>query len=235
MYNTVFISDIHLGTSRCNVDKFLNFLNTLETKKLVIVGDFIDIHCMEKYNSNWTKKHTMAVKKVLDLSLNDIEVVYVIGNHDEVVRNYIKYLPLNVGKISICDQYIFETTGKKYLCDHGDRNSKYSSGSWKQIILNWGYEFITPINTLTKKYFNWSFVNFLKNLNQAKIYIDNYENDEVKYGKSFEGISGIITGHIHHLNVRTIDNFVYINCGDWCDTCSYIAEINGEFLPIKFP
>ena len=48
-YDTVFISDVHLGTERCNTQKLLKFLKELKTKKLVMVGDIIDIYCMEKY------------------------------------------------------------------------------------------------------------------------------------------------------------------------------------------
>ena len=56
-HDTVFISDVHLGTDRCNTDKFLKFLNQLDTKKLVMVGDIIDIHCMEKHNTLWKTTH----------------------------------------------------------------------------------------------------------------------------------------------------------------------------------
>ena len=60
-YDTVFISDVHLGTPRCNTEKFLKFLKELKTKKLVLVGDIIDIYCMEKYNTRWKKRaHRMC-------------------------------------------------------------------------------------------------------------------------------------------------------------------------------
>ena len=62
-HDTVFISDVHLGTDRCNTDKFLKFLNQLDTKKLVMVGDIIDIYCMEKHNTLWKIQHTKAVEK----------------------------------------------------------------------------------------------------------------------------------------------------------------------------
>ena len=45
-YDTVFISDVHLGTPRCNTEKFFKFLKELKTKKLVLVGDIIDIYCL---------------------------------------------------------------------------------------------------------------------------------------------------------------------------------------------
>jgi len=52
-YDAVFVSDVHLGTTRCNVKKFNKFLKQIKTKKLIFVGDIIDIYCMEKYNTHW--------------------------------------------------------------------------------------------------------------------------------------------------------------------------------------
>jgi len=64
-FDTVFISDVHLGTDRCNIEKFLKFLNKLDTKKLVMVGDILDVHCMEKYNTYLRTRQTKAVEKIL--------------------------------------------------------------------------------------------------------------------------------------------------------------------------
>jgi hypothetical protein len=42
------------GSSWCSLFRIvLNY--TTQTKKLVIVGDILDIHCMEKYNTHWRK------------------------------------------------------------------------------------------------------------------------------------------------------------------------------------
>lgn len=67
-YDTVFISDTHLGTPRCNTDKLLKFLKELKTKKIVLVGDIIDIYCMEKYHTRWTKEHTECIHQLLKIA-----------------------------------------------------------------------------------------------------------------------------------------------------------------------
>ena len=41
--NTLFISDVHLGTKKCQADKLLEVLKMYDYDKLVIVGDFIDL------------------------------------------------------------------------------------------------------------------------------------------------------------------------------------------------
>ena len=230
MYDTVFISDVHLGTDRCNVKKFLKFLDNLKTKKLVMVGDILDIHCLEKYNTRWEKKHTKAVEKILSLCKKDIDVIYILGNHDAVARKYVKNEYIQINNLTICDHYIHTSKkNQKFLCVHGDEYSQYSSGSWKQYFMNWGYETITPLNNFLKKRFHFSLVNFLKNIPRGKRYIHKYEIDLIRYVKKLKCYDGVICGHIHHANIREVNQITYMCCGDWTDTCSAIVEENGVF------
>jgi UDP-2,3-diacylglucosamine pyrophosphatase LpxH len=237
MYDSIFISDVHLGTDRCNIKKFLKFLDGVKTKKLVMVGDIIDIHCMEKYNTLWNKKHTKAVEKIIDLCNNGTQVIYILGNHDEVARKYLKNNSYQLHKnLIICDRYVHTSNqNKKFLCVHGDEYSSYSSGSWKQYFLNWGYETITPVNNFLKKRIGFSLVNFLKNIPRGKKYIHKYENDLIRYvRRQSDYYDGVIVGHIHHMNIREVNGTTYMCCGDWTDTCSAIVEENGLFKIIKY-
>lgn len=234
-FDTVFISDVHLGTDRCNIQKLLKFLNELNTKKLVLVGDILDVHCMEKYNTHWRKGHTKAVEKIVDICRKGTEVIYILGNHDAVARKYVKNKSFKLDNLVVCDQYIhISKKGKKFLCVHGDQYSQYSSGSWKQYFMNWGYETITPLNNFLKNTIGFSLVNFLKNIQRGKDYINNYQYDLIRYIKKLGGYDGVIAGHIHHANIRKYDNLIYMCCGDWTDTCSAIVEENGLFRIIKY-
>lgn len=236
MLDAVFISDVHLGTSRCNTKKLLKFLKELKTKKLILVGDIIDIYSMEKYGEKWTKKHTECIHAFLDLARNGTKIVYILGNHEESFRRYTDFTFENV---SVCEEYVhIDSKKNKYLCIHGDKYSKFSSGSWKQLILMWGYEYVSPLNEFTKKFFKFSLVNFLKNLPHAKEFINKYENDIFfhSYGRAerSEIYHGVICGHIHHKKIRYFDDFMYMCCGDWVDTCSAIIEKNGMYCLEKY-
>lgn len=232
-YNTVFISDVHLGTNRCNIKKFNRFLSNLQTDKLVMVGDIIDIHCLEKYNTRWRKEHTDAIHKIIELANNGTKIIYILGNHDSTARKYVLEKSYRFRNLTICNHYTHkDAKNKKYYCIHGDMNSQYSSGSWKQYFLNWGYETITPANNFIKKYLNVSLVSFLKKIKRGKKYIDNYEKDlisviDTKY-------HGVICGHIHHANIRKFGDLTYMCCGDWCDSNTAITEIDGNYQILKF-
>lgn len=233
-YDTVFISDVHLG-SRCNNQKFLKFLKNIKTKKLVLVGDIIDIYCMEKYKTLWKKIDTECVHAILDLCKKGTKVVYILGNHEGAIRRYCDFEHKN---FIMVDEYIHkDSKGNKFLCTHGDRQSEYSSGSWKQLCFNWGYEFITPLSYWLTKFFNFSLVHFLKNTLNGKKYIRQYEMDIVGYCRQRGKLgkySGIICGHIHHANIREFEDIMYMCCGDWVDTCSAIMEKNGIYCLNKY-
>ena len=232
-FDTVFISDVHLGTNRCDTHKFLKFLKQLDTKKLVLVGDIFDIACMEHYGTRWRREHTECIHQIFNLAKKGIEIVYILGNHESQLRRYSGFIHHN---FSIVDEYVhIDAKGNKFLCVHGDKYSEYSSGSWKQLIFNKGYEIITPLSFWLERFFKFSLVYYLKNSIRGKNYINQYETDIVSYcsQKSTE-YSGIIVGHIHNGNIRNFDNITYMCCGDWCDTCSSISEKDGIYCLQKY-
>jgi UDP-2,3-diacylglucosamine pyrophosphatase LpxH len=235
IYDTVFISDLHLGTDRCNADALLEFLSTVKTKKLVLVGDVLDVACLEK-GSRWNRKHTLIVHRLLEKSANGCQIIYIYGNHEKDLCRYKGIL----NGIIFCQEYVHtDSKGANYLCIHGDKMSRLSSGDWKQFFLHKGYELITPLNHFLKKTLGISLVNFLKKTKRGRSYIDAYENDVIAGLKIKELIhcqkfTGAIVGHIHHLNRRVIGDYQYYCCGDWVDTCSAILEINGNYVPYWF-
>jgi len=41
-------------------------------------------------------------------------------------------------------------------------------------------------------------------------------------------VDGIVCGHIHHAELRTIDGVLYANTGDWVESCTALVEhMNG--------
>jgi UDP-2,3-diacylglucosamine pyrophosphatase LpxH len=235
IHDTVFISDLHLGTNRCNAAALLEFLSQIKTKKLVLVGDVIDLLCLEN-GSTWNRSHTLILHKILEKKKNGCEIVYIYGNHEKDLSRY----TLDLNGITVCREYVHtDCKGSNFLCIHGDKLSTHSSGDWKQLFLHKGYELITPLNHFLKKFLNLSLVNFLKKTKRGEEYIDAYENDVINGLKIKENLhgrqyKGAIVGHIHHLNARKIDGYEYYCCGDWVDTCSAILEINGKYETYVF-
>ena len=198
-----------MGTPRCNTHKLLKFLKELETKKLVLVGDIIDIYCMEKYNTRWTKEHAECVHQIFNLIKKGTEVVYILGNHEGQIRRYCNFEHNN---FKMVDEYVHnDSKGNQFLCVHGDRYSEYSSGSWKQLMFNKGYELITPLSLFFERFFRFSLVYALKNSVRGKSYIDKYEHDLIIHcNEQKKNYNGIICGHIHHANIRRFNDLIYM-------------------------
>ena len=38
------------------------------------------------------------------------------------------------------------------------------------------------------------------------------------------GFAGVICGHIHHAEIKEIDSIVYMNDGDWVESCTALVE-----------
>jgi UDP-2,3-diacylglucosamine pyrophosphatase LpxH len=45
----------------------------------------------------------------------------------------------------------------------------------------------------------------------------------------------VICGHIHVAAIREMDNLVYVNCGDWVDSCTAVVEhLDGRFELVRW-
>ena len=85
----LFISDVHLGSKGSNSGKLLETLKLYDPEELFIVGDFIDMTSLKR-KFFWTQDHSTVIQKVLRLSRKEVEVVYIIGNHDFYIRDLIE-------------------------------------------------------------------------------------------------------------------------------------------------
>ena len=54
-------------------------------------------------------------------------------------------------------------------------------------------------------------------------FISDYEESIVMTLKD-EGLDGVICGHIHHAEIKEMDGFLYVNTGDFVESCTAIVE-----------
>jgi UDP-2,3-diacylglucosamine pyrophosphatase LpxH len=230
-YRTIFISDIHLGTKACKADLLNNFLkhNTCET--LYLVGDIIDAWKIQQNRMKWQQSHTNVVRRILLHSMRDTRVVYVAGNHDEFLRPMIPYAA-SFGKVEICNITTHEgADGKRYMVIHGDLFDGIARLTpWISFLGGRTYDFILDLNSR----FNWirhrmgfgywSLSKFLKHkVKKAIDFMNKFELNITGYAKR-KGYDGVICGHIHYAQIKTINDIVYMNDGDWVESCTALVE-----------
>jgi UDP-2,3-diacylglucosamine pyrophosphatase LpxH len=85
---SIFLSDIHLGTRGCQADRLLDFLRHHESEHLFLVGDIVDFWALSR-GIFWPAVQNTVVQKILRRARHGERVVFVPGNHDEALREYV--------------------------------------------------------------------------------------------------------------------------------------------------
>lgn len=240
-YKTVWISDIHLGTRGCKSDNLLEFLKNIECENLYLVGDIIDGWRMKK-GFYFPNKHVKIIKRILKLS-KTTNIFYVIGNHDSFIRPYTEYDLMIGNNILINDEFEYNTiNGQKLLVTHGDKYDIITSyHTWIANIGDSAYTLSLMLNTVLNDirakfgFPYWSLSNYLKSgVKSALNFILEYEVSLTNHAKN-NGYDGVICGHIHHAEIKIINDVHYYNTGDWVESCSaLVEEFDGTIKLIDF-
>lgn len=233
---TLFISDVHLGTTKCQAEKLLGVFREYEFETLVIVGDFIDLTSLKK-KFYWSESHSTVIQKVLRMSRKDIKVIYILGNHDYYLRGLIQDQDISIGDILICDEFYY-TTGKGeriYIC-HGDQFDGFiRMHPFLYGLGDWAYELSFKINkvyNVIRRFFGleyWSLSAYLKSkVKNAISFVNDFKILSIKKLEEV-GCDSIMIGHIHTPAIESR----YYNTGDFCESCSYLIETLDGDIELK--
>ncbi len=234
------ISDVHLGSAGCQAGALIDFLRTVETDHLYLVGDIVDGWQLRR-QWHWPQPHNDVVQKLLRKVRKGTRVVYVPGNHDEFARRYVGH---EFGGIAVVDDCIHETAdGRRLWITHGDRyDAVIRCARWLAFTGDWFYERILTLN----RAFNavrrrlglpyWSLSQYIKlKVKRAVSYIGEFEAVLAREAKR-RGTHGVVCGHIHHAELRDIDGIVYANCGDWVESLTALVEHrDGRLEIVRWP
>ncbi len=229
----VIISDVHLGTYGCHAEELLRYLKSIKPEKLILNGDIIDMWQFSK--RYWPKSHMQVIKHITGLLAKGTKVVYLTGNHDEMLR---KFAGFKIGSLHIDNKLVLKLNGEKAWIFHGDVfdvTMKYSK--WLARLGAVGYDTLILINTFV----NWC----LKKLGRDRISLSKRVKDSVKTAVKFindfeqtaagiaieNGYHYVICGHIHQPEIRTLTtdkgSVTYLNSGDWVENLTAL-EYDGE-------
>ena len=96
-HRALFISDVHLGTQGCQAGMLIEFLRQHDADTIYLVGDIVDGWRL-KSGWYWPQEQNDVVQKLLRKVRKGARLVYIPGNHDEFLRDF---LSLNFGDIEI--------------------------------------------------------------------------------------------------------------------------------------
>jgi UDP-2,3-diacylglucosamine pyrophosphatase LpxH len=236
-YRSIFVSDVHLGTRDCKAEQLNNFLKHNSCDTLYLVGDIIDAWKIQQNKWRWKQSHTNVVRRVLGHAKRGTRVVFIAGNHDEFLRPMIPY-GFSFGLVEIHNQIEhIGADGKHYLVTHGDLFDGITRlAPWISFLGDKAYDIILSLNSK----FNWlrhrlgfgyfSLSQYLKHrVKRAVDFMFKFEENLANYCKK-RGFDGVICGHIHHAEIKEINGVVYMNDGDWVESCTALVEHwNGQW------
>ncbi len=152
-WKTIVMSDLHLGARQSQTDKILKFLKENKTNKLILNGDIIDGWAL-KSNGKWNKDCSKIFRKFMKISEKGTQVVYIRGNHDDFLKDFI---PFTLNNIRIVRKHVHTgVDGRKYFCFHGDvLDFVIMEARWLAQVGGWSYDFVIRFNTWYNNIRKW--------------------------------------------------------------------------------
>lgn len=227
-YRTVWISDIHLGTRGCKAEYLRHFLCHVRADTLYLVGDIIDGWSLRRA-WYWNDSHSAVIRAVLNLARTGTRVIYVPGNHDEMLRDY---TGTTLAGISVVPEAIHRTVdGRRLLVIHGDEfDGVVTCARWLALLGDYAYQVALAVNHWFNRvrrrlgYPYWSLSAYLKGqVKNAVEFICQFEQAVAREARR-RGVDGVVCGHIHCAEPRHIGGIEYCNDGDWVESCTALVE-----------
>jgi len=239
--DVVVLSDIHLGTYGCRAKELLNYLRSIRPDMLILNGDIIDGWQFSK--RFFPSSHMQVIRELMQFITNGSRVVYITGNHDEMMR---KYTDLHIGQFTLVDKMVLEIDQKMTWIFHGDVFDNTTQGSAKMIakLGSNGYGLLILFNRLVNALLGFIgrekisiSKKIMEGVNKAVAKVNDLEQiaSTLAIKKNYDYV---ICGHIHQPALHTIENadgkVIYMNSGDWVEHMTALEYDNKSWRLFEY-
>ena len=186
-FDTVIISDLHLGSEVSRAGDALQFLLSVRFHRLILLGDiFADLNFRRLTKEHW--KFLGHIRK-LSNPRHEMEVVWVEGNHDHGLTEVMSHL---VG-VPVYQEYGWQYGGKRHLAIHGHQ---FDSFAVKNALLSKTGQFIfLQLQKIDSR--NQRFARYLDRLNTRWLRLsEQVAHGALSYAKPGKA-ERIFCGHTH--------------------------------------
>lgn len=219
MLDAIVISDIHLGSENSEARLLVEFLESirqgrLATRRLILNGDVFDSIDFRRLK----KRHWKVLSLLRKLS-DEIEIVWVNGNHDgpaEVISHLLG--------VDVRDEIVIESGGRRVMVLHGHRFDEFIERyPLTSKLADWLYQFLQRVDkshyiARQAKANSKTFLRCAKKIEAAA----------TEYAKA-SGCDAVCCGHTHLPATATVGPVGYYNSGCWTDRpCHYLFIDAGE-------
>ena len=237
-----FLSDLHLGApyfadSRAAEKRVVEFLESIrhDAEAIYLLGDVLDY--WYEYRYVVPRGFVRFFGKLAELSDSGVKIVWMIGNHDIWIFDY---LPSELG-ITVVDGVLTERIcGKMFFLTHGDGVGKLPfsfrvlRGLFRSRVCQKAFGSIHPRWTVPFAY-RWSRHSRKEGESRGipdENLLGNLKAFVREYHKEHPEIDYYLFGHVHVLSRETVsDGCEMIVLGEWIRTFSYAKmDENGLHL-----
>lgn len=202
-FDTIVISDLHLGAPNSRHAEVLQFLEAVETDHLILNGDIFD-----DARLRGLKQADVEVLDALRRLADRIRVTWIEGNHDPSAEWFSGLLGIKLRRELVC-----EIGGRSYLICHGhqwDRSLRLPE--WLVHGADRVYRLCQHVDR------SHVFARWVKH--KCKRFVKAVQQLQRHARRSAEerGLSGVILGHTHVLGESELDGVHYLNSGCWTES-----------------
>jgi len=230
MHNAIFLSDVHLGSRLAKAEQLLAFIEAHDAKVWYLVGDITDIKRLRRQHY-WPAAHGRVLRALRRKARAGARIVYLPGNHDPELRGRQGPRPHLPG-IEVREQALHITAeGRTLLVIHGDkyepplgRRPITYAGGCAAYLAGVGVSELIGRGRAHLGLGYWSLSAALKDRALPRVPLVARYRANLRAAARAQGADGVVCGHIHHADAEVVDGILYVNCGDWVDSCTALVE-----------
>ncbi len=221
----IWISDLHLGTSRCKAAALFDFLLHHEAETLFLLGDIIDgVNWGPGWY--WDAMHDAVIAEIQAWARRGTRVEFIPGNHDVDIDLAERLLGQEAGPLETTYKTL---DGRQMLVTHGHLlDPAMAAAKWWHTSS--AYAMVMRVNQWyvqdwQKRAERRSLSAFFRyRVKRAIEYMIDFDDRDVFEAVRERGLDGMICGHVHRAEQKLIGPFWYINDGDWVGNCTALVE-----------
>jgi UDP-2,3-diacylglucosamine pyrophosphatase LpxH len=208
VYNTLILSDLHLGAEASHACEATQLLKENRFRRLILLGDiFADLNFARLTKEHW--RFLGYIRKLSNPKRN-IEVVWVEGNHDHGLANIMSHL---VG-VRVYQHYEWEYRGLHHIAIHGHQFDGFQVSRVRLSRLG------TSLYLLLQKldFRGKPITRTIDRLNTRWLRMtDKVASGALAYARH-HGADRVFCGHTHEAIHVEQDGIHYYNAGGWVNS-----------------
>jgi len=208
VYNTLILSDLHLGAETSRAREATQVLKNSRFQRLILLGDiFADLNFARLTKEHW--KFLGYIRK-LSNPKRHIEVVWVEGNHDHGLTDIMSHL----GGIRVYQDYRWDYGGLRHIAIHGHQFDGFQVNRIR--LSRWGTSLFLQLQKLDLK--GNPITRMIDRLNTRWLRMSaKVASGALAYARQ-HGAGRIFCGHTHEAIHAEQDGIYYYNSGGWVDS-----------------